>query len=598
MKKHFLNVFVALLFSSLFIFSSCNSSSPSSDGELGFTIPASLVKSIAKKSRAGGDLNGLPGFDIDMKFVVSLKGDGGTSKSETKTLFKALVSGDYNDEAGTIDFKFTDLIVSETYSINVKAYLTYDGGELLAYEGSAENIKISVGENKLVKITLKGTDEYSDYYDSLSTYIVLYNNINGDNDEKFDIYAFPKDFLTSGSQAAPVLTAENVDNFVDFMIAEDNTLYWTDGYDIYTNYSDTPLTIDYGDSMYGVDAEDVKLYVDDDGLIFIGGYKDSGFTIGVYDTNQNKFFNAAKVNLEGALNPSGTIKNCFDFATNVELVQSDDPDTIEYDGYLYISFSFSNNNTDYIAFAQVPMTVMTHKNEHGIPYDDIYVYDYAEGNAPNPINLISFYDVAYSNGTNEFAASLTKDAAITDMIYHNGDLYALLREMKITDSQIYGAPMELTYTSYARGALVKINNPEIEGNFKSSSVQLLGDSSCNTPWTFNNGQEEDSRRTWKFYQPSKNGSFYGPQKFIGIRPNELIIADDGLFFWEENGTYKFKNINYAIIYNERTNQADEHSISSSLPIFFNEEIEEDILFTSQLDTADNPVSELTFVKTE
>ena len=244
------------------------------------------------------------------------------------------------------------------------------------------------------------------------------------------------------------------------------------------------------------------------------------------------------------------------------------------------------------------MTVMTHKNEYGIPYDDIYVYDYAEQNEPNPINLISFYDVAYSNGNNEFAASLTENAAITDMIYHNGDLYALLREMKITDSQIYGAPMELTYTSYARGALVKINNPEIEGNFKSSSVQLLGDSSCNTPWTFNNGQEEDSRRTWKFYQPSKNSSFYGPQKFIGIRPNELIIADDGLFFWEENGTYKFKNINYAIIYNERTNQADEHSISSSLPIFFNEEIEEDILFTSQLDTDDNPVSELTFVKTE
>ncbi len=129
MKKHFLNVFAVLLFSSIFIFSSCNSSSPSSDGELGFTIPASLVKSIAKKSRAGGDLNGLPGFDIDMKFVVSLKGDGGTSKSETKTLFKALVSGDYNDEAGTIDFKFTDLIVSETYSINVKAYLVYEAGE-------------------------------------------------------------------------------------------------------------------------------------------------------------------------------------------------------------------------------------------------------------------------------------------------------------------------------------------------------------------------------------------------------------------------------------------------------------------------------------
>lgn len=597
MKKLFLTFSTVLVLSLLFLIS-CNSSTPSSDGQLGFTIPDALVRSIVKKSRDAGDFSAR--FDSDVKFVVSLNGDGGTTRSETKTLLNAIKAGDYNENAGSITFKFTDLNVSETYSITVKAYLVQEARDFCIYEGAAENIKITAGENKVVKIVLKETD---DYLNSLSTYIILYNKVNDDQGEKFNIYAFPSDFFERSSQVEPVFTAPNDDNFADFVISEDNTLYWTDGRNIFANYQDEPIShLNWGDSGLAVtENKYLRLYADNSGLLFFGGYEennDNSFIISVCDLNQlneDSYYNASSVVLKNALNPAWLITKVFDFATDLELVETDDPKIIvEYDGYLYIAFSYLYNNASYIAFIKASISVVSERGFEGGVDNTIRIDDSASS-----MKMISFYDVAYSNGDiNTFAASLTNDAAITDMIVHNGDLYALLREVKINDSQVYDAPMPITFTSYARGALVKISKPEVEGHFKSANVKLLGDSSCMVPWTFDNGQGENSKRTWEFYQPSETGLFYGPQKFIGIKKRELIIADDGLFFWEENGSYKFKNINYAIVFNERTNQADEHSISSSLPIFFNEEIEEDILFTSQLDTDDNPASELTFIRTE
>ena len=366
MKRNFFNIFAALFISSLFIFFSCNSSSPSSDGELGFTIPASLVKSIAKKSRAGG---GMPASDLDIKFDVSLKGDGGTSKSDTKTLFNALVSGDYNDEAGTIDFKFTDLNVSETYTINVKAYLVSERGEFFAYEGSAENIKITSGDNKVVKITLKGTDEY---YDSLSTFIVLYNKIGDPNNQRYGLYGFTPDFLRSGTQKEPVVKASEGSSFVEFVIGEDSTLYWTDGYDIYTNYDNEALaSIDF--DSYGVNPpanEDLRLYADNDGLIFCGGNGSENwpFEIGVYDINhEDRGFEVSGINKEELQPyiPDIEITKVFDFATDLEFV-----DSSEYDGYLYFAFRYTyfpeqGDPASDIAFARVPMAVIATNNGDG-----------------------------------------------------------------------------------------------------------------------------------------------------------------------------------------------------------------------------------------
>lgn len=593
MKKHFFNVLTALVFSSLFIFFSCNSSSPSSDGELGFTIPDSLVQSIVKKSREGG--YGTYGFDTDVKFVVSLNGSGGTNKTDTKTLFEAMLAHEYNDETGAITFKFTDLNVSETYKITVKAYLVEGEREFLAYEGVAENIKISSGEQKVVKILLQET---TDYLNSISTYIILYNNTN----ERFGLYAFAPDFLEKGSQAEPLY--QNSTSFLDFAINEDNTLYWTDGNYIYANYQNDPIgAFDWISSgLSGPESENIHIYSDCSGVLFAGGQVNSWyqFLITAYDSNQGCDFPAASVNLADVLGYGWEIKKVFDFATDLELVEMNDPNIIaEYDGYLYLAFSYTYNNKAYIALAQVPISVSIERNNGESTQNSIYVSDTALNGEPSPIKLISFYDVAYSNGEiNTFVASLTNNAAITDMIVHNGNLYALLREVNVQKSQYYDNPeMALTYETYSRGALVKICEPEKDNNFISANVQLLGDALCINPWTFDNGQEGNSLRTWNFYQPSKNGYFYGPQKFIGIKPKELVIADDGLFFWEEDGAYKFKNINMAIIYNEKTNAVNEYTISSSLPILFDEEEFDDIKYIGVSDTT-AAQTYLTVIKTE
>ncbi len=43
-------------------------------------------------------------------------------------------------------------------------------------------------------------------------------------------------------------------------------------------------------------------------------------------------------------------------------------------------------------------------------------------------------------------------------------------------------------------------------------------------------------------------AFYGPQKFIAIKPKKLIISDDGIaFYTDAEGLYKYKNVNRVVI---------------------------------------------------
>ena len=45
-----------------------------------------------------------------------------------------------------------------------------------------------------------------------------------------------------------------------------------------------------------------------------------------------------------------------------------------------------------------------------------------------------------------------------------------------------------------------------------------------------------------------NKAFYGPQKFIAIKPKKLVIADDGIAFYiDADGVYKYKNVNRVVV---------------------------------------------------
>ena len=159
---------------------------------------------------------------------------------------------------------------------------------------------------------------------------------------------------------------------------------------------------------------------------------------------------------------------------------------------------------------------------------------------------------------------------ISDMIFIDDSIYMLVYE--IYDLINGYQSWDDNFNSYSRGALIKyhVSDGEIKtigwtsNPLNNSGKYVYGyNSSYNTPIY------EDSARTIPFkiasdkivniiyggktiafpcfYVPqgiNDTSHFYGPKKFIAIKPKKLVIADDGLaFYTEADNVYKCKNAN-------------------------------------------------------
>ena len=158
--------------------------------------------------------------------------------------------------------------------------------------------------------------------------------------------------------------------------------------------------------------------------------------------------------------------------------------------------------------------------------------------------------------------------AITDMIYFEDSIYLLIREL------INGIDGNTSWTEnfnyYSRGALVKYKISDEEIKTIGWTEEPLNNSGKNVyGYHYNDPIYEDSEKTIpfkissdkivdviyggktvafpKFYVPENlndNKHFFGPQKFIAIKPKKLVIADDGVaFYTESDNAYKMKNAN-------------------------------------------------------
>ena len=161
-------------------------------------------------------------------------------------------------------------------------------------------------------------------------------------------------------------------------------------------------------------------------------------------------------------------------------------------------------------------------------------------------------------------------ATISDMMYQDGNLYMLMRDFNDCISETYNMS-ELAY--YSRGKLLKVNAAMSEvkslGWTKDDSVastagiyayykegngnyeKYYKDATCETPLLIPAGFTFESSAAFpKLYVPSEANStagFYGPEKFIAIKPKKLIIADDGVaFYTDANGAYNMKNVNRVV----------------------------------------------------
>ena len=182
--------------------------------------------------------------------------------------------------------------------------------------------------------------------------------------------------------------------------------------------------------------------------------------------------------------------------------------------------------------------------------------------------------------------SLSQNGKFTDILYQDGNIYILGRDYNTTFSSSY-------FKFYSRGLLVRYN-------IKKSTVDLCGWNSNKTDLSNNfvygfygqtlgqyltaeeNGStkvvskianlcyRDDSGSSTnyplmncEFYLPPLSNklsasSFYGPQKFIAIKPKKLVISDDGVALYADvYGALTYKNVNRVITVDLKNFSIDE-----------------------------------------
>lgn len=179
----------------------------------------------------------------------------------------------------------------------------------------------------------------------------------------------------------------------------------------------------------------------------------------------------------------------------------------------------------------------------------------------------------YSVNLNDFFNDALGTPMITDMLYQDGRLYLLYKEAFSWS----GSPSPTTIGN--RGAVIEVNlfdgsvrntglttsalsNTEykLQGYYNDSLMYT--DEACTTPYI---PPEEilmnSSVQYPKICFPNEGEkSFYGPTRFIAVKPKKLVIADEGLTFYTDDELLRYKNVN-RVVYVDLENFAVEKIVT-------------------------------------
>lgn len=377
-----------------------------------------------------------------------------------------------------------------------------------------------------------------------------------------------------------VITSELIDGYgTETVTASQKTV-------LYEAYSETTTTADgdvttSGYKYYLADSADTNISAltanvtttkneinsfcfDTDGNVYVLGY----------DTGNNKYVISSTKYADISIDSNITSLNgiAIDKATNI---------LYAYYGMqqLYNVYKFTNLVSDGSAEAYETISNISFSDidewfdnsNSKLVVNNGMIYGFANG--PKTFYKV---DLAESSPVAEkINLDLDYSATVTDMLYQDGAVYILLRLVS-SSSGIYSTGALLRYdvkfgTVKTLIGLSDLTEPvDLSGVKLYTSVyvpaddtryQCYTDSSLTTPfyapadftWTAN---EEMHTIFSSLYTPSlldksnatlsKTG-FYGPVKFVAIKPRKLVIADDGLaFYTDEDGVLSYKNVNRVV----------------------------------------------------
>ncbi len=189
----------------------------------------------------------------------------------------------------------------------------------------------------------------------------------------------------------------------------------------------------------------------------------------------------------------------------------------------------------------------------------------------------------YSVNLNDFFNDALGTPMITDMLYQDGRLYLLYKEAFSWS----GSPSPTTIGN--RGAVIEVNlfdgsvrntglttsalsNTEYKLQGYNNSL-MYTDSACTTPYIPSEKILTNANVEYPDICFPNEGekSFYGPTRFIAVKPKKLVIADEGLTFYTDDELLRYKNVN-RVVYVDLENFAVEKivTLDSSVGLSENE----------------------------
>ena len=331
----------------------------------------------------------------------------------------------------------------------------------------------------------------------------------------------------------------------------------------------------------------------------IGKYS-SGFDTTCFDAEANAYL--VRVSDNAPREGSGVVstKEGWKFVGH-SAISLDDGNVIDFTIDLKNNVAYSLKGGDFDVICRYPNMISsnganTEKEEIKLGYGNINSFVVYDGKAyalfkenDYIIRVFDTYDEGpikpmikeYSVNLNDFFNDALGTPMITDMLYQDGRLYLLYKEA-------FSWPSSAT-TIGNRGAVIEVNlfdgsvrntglttsalsNTEYKLQGYNNSL-MYTDSACTTPYIPSEEILMNSNVEYPDICFPNEGekSFYGPTRFIAVKPKKLVIADEGLAFYTDNELLRYKNVN-RVVYVDLENFAVEKivTLDSSVGLSENE----------------------------
>lgn len=517
---------------------------------------------------------------------VSLDSSAAEKVNNVKVYFMGPVSPETSDDMVKIDFlnKLMSGIYNKTFSVSGgKAQIVYDNffsGSYLAklsFDDAAENTlysceqvinvypgfttdtwygsssPVSGGQLTVSNSMINGYGaEIVPNFDKL----LLWKHANWNVDNMNGDFYYLVDENSAGSFIAPTVPSSiNDPTFSDFVhAAVFNTMYIDDG---------------SGSDFTFFDAEG-NSYL----LLFT-----SQIGSGIYSTKESwKFVSDSDL----ALNENEVIDFTIDLKNNVAYsLKGGDFDVIcRYPNMISSNGADTEKEEIKLGYGNINSFVVYDGKAYALCKENDYIIRVFDTYDEEPIKpMIKEYSV----NLNEFFTDALGTPMITDMLYQDGRLYLLYKEAFSWS----GSPSPTTIGN--RGAVIEVNlfdgsvrntglttsalsNTEYKLQGYNNSL-MYTDSACTTPYIPSEEILTNANVEYPDICFPNEGekSFYGPTRFIAVKPKKLVIADEGLAFYTDDELLRYKNVN-RVVYVDLENFAVEKivTLDSSVGLSENE----------------------------